>query len=94
MTAAATTSAADANTAGEGQPHRHSQPRRKEQRESYDDAGKPAEVNGVERLQRLQKTGEKAGILGRQIADSLPADHRCASPQAVRKSASMLAVTK
>ena len=48
-------------TAGEGQPHRHFQPRRKEQREGYNDAGKPAEVNGVERLQHRLDGGEPHG---------------------------------
>jgi hypothetical protein len=36
------------HTVDEGKSHRHPQPRRKEQRESYDDAGKPAKVNCVE----------------------------------------------
>ena len=82
------------NAAGEGKPRRHLQPGRKQHRQREDHAGKPAQIDPVERLQRLKQIVKKARVLGRQVVRTLLVAHRCASPHVVRKSASMLAVTK
>ena len=82
------------NAAGEGKPRRHLQPGRKQHRQRENYSGKPAQIDPVERLQRLEQIVKKAHFLGRQVVRTLLVAHRCASPQVVRKSASMLAVTK
>ena len=71
VTAAAATSVAETIAAGEGEPHRHSQPGRKQQHQRDDHSGKPAEIDPVERLQRLKKVMKKAVALGRQVLQAL-----------------------